>query len=1252
MGGSKHEDIVMRYGDLIQFEPIETVVQLRDADQLREAERLVSSYVISDEMADKLTVSLIPNLRLDGFDNKGLLVVGNYGTGKSHLMSVISAIAEHGNLVAQLTNAKIAEAAASIAGKFKVVRAEIGTTKMGLRDILVSVLEEYLEGIGVNYTFPSVYEVANTKPAFEEMMEMFNRHPEYQEHGLLLVVDELLDYLGSRTDQELNLDLSFLREIGEVCKNLRFRFIAGLQEMLFDNERFSFVAGQVRRVKDRFDQVLIAAKDIKFVVAERLLRKTAEQKVKIREHLGRFAKFYGNMNERMDEFVDLFPVHPEYINTFNRVTFVEKREVLRTLSLAMKRRLNQEIPADDPGLISYDQYWGIIKENAAFKTIPEIREVAECSAKLEGIIDAQYQDNKDLARRIIYGLSLHRLSVGDIERAVGMTAEALRDNLCLYDPGIEDMGGDPADDLLGSVETALRLISRTVNGQFISATERDSRGNPSGQFYLDIKKTADFDAQINKRAESLDESELDQAYFKVLTQILGQSDRYYPGTHQAWGYELEWRSHRASRLGYLFFGTPNQRSTAQPPRDFYLFFLPLFAVLPKTAQQEKSDVFFTLSRRDEGFDADLRRYAAALNLESRNSGKAKETLGDKANVALRSLAKWLRENINTAFSVTYRGQTKPLPQWIRGKLVMGGLRDDVRDIVNTAAADCLEAYFAEKTPDYPTFSVAITEDNRKQAALDALKWLRGAVQTQQATAVLDGLKVLDGDRLKPTLSPYANCILELLKAKGQGQVLNRVELIRDEYGVEYMVKYRLELDWVVVLLAVLVYYGDVVLSVPGKKFDANNLDSLVTSSWDELKSFKHIEQPKDFNVPILKAVFDLVGLEPGKAVLVTQMGNEADAIVAQQFQPKVAERVNRLVNARQHLPNLALWGQALIPDEKLRSVYQNTLSETKGFLESLQAFNTPGKLKNLKLEESELQRQRQGIETLRQVDHLIELWTTLREPIAYLSRARHLLPTDHAWVGQVEEFHKRLLVQLIDPEQREAAGFQSRTLQQIAGLKREYIQAYALLHSRSRLGGSEARQKARLVQDERWRSLERLAAIPVLHRRQLEEGRRSLDRLQECTQLTEQDLQASPICPHCQFSPLGEEGLVPMEQRLAAIDGMLDQLLADWTRSLVENLASPVAQESIKLLSREQQQWIEAFVESGELPELTADWIEALREALAGLEKVVLSLDELKAALLAGGSPMTVEEVRRRFGDYLEQRVRGLDVNKARVVLE
>ena len=44
----------MKYGELIQFEPIESVVQLRDADEAAAARQLVQTYVISEEMAEKL----------------------------------------------------------------------------------------------------------------------------------------------------------------------------------------------------------------------------------------------------------------------------------------------------------------------------------------------------------------------------------------------------------------------------------------------------------------------------------------------------------------------------------------------------------------------------------------------------------------------------------------------------------------------------------------------------------------------------------------------------------------------------------------------------------------------------------------------------------------------------------------------------------------------------------------------------------------------------------------------------------------------------------------------------------------------------------------------------------------------------------------------------------------------------------------------------------------------------------------------
>ena len=152
----------MKYGDLIHFEPIETVVQLRDADEVKAARQLVQTYVISEEMAEKLVDLVIPQLQFEHpTDNKGLLVVGNYGTGKSHLMSVISGLAENSALAGKLSNSDVANAAGKIGGRFKVVRTEIGATTMSLRDILVAELEEHLAAIGVSYSFPSADQVSN-----------------------------------------------------------------------------------------------------------------------------------------------------------------------------------------------------------------------------------------------------------------------------------------------------------------------------------------------------------------------------------------------------------------------------------------------------------------------------------------------------------------------------------------------------------------------------------------------------------------------------------------------------------------------------------------------------------------------------------------------------------------------------------------------------------------------------------------------------------------------------------------------------------------------------------------------------------------------------------------------------------------------------------------------------------------------------------------------------------------------------------
>ena len=290
----------MLYRDLVQFESLESIIQLLTADQKATAGHLVETYVVSDRMADLLRNLVLPNLQIDRpTDNKGILVVGNYGTGKTHLMAVLSAVAEHGDLAAGLRNDAVREAAGAIAGRFKVLRMELGGVEKGLRDIILDELQSFLDHLGCPYTFPAATAVTNNKASLIAAMSCFAAR--YPDQGLLLVVDELLDYLRTREQRALILDLGFLRELGEVIALTPLRLLAGVQETLFDNPRFGFVADQVRRVRDRFEQVRIAREDIAYVVAERLLRKDDTQLARITEHLRPFARLYPPLAERLGE---------------------------------------------------------------------------------------------------------------------------------------------------------------------------------------------------------------------------------------------------------------------------------------------------------------------------------------------------------------------------------------------------------------------------------------------------------------------------------------------------------------------------------------------------------------------------------------------------------------------------------------------------------------------------------------------------------------------------------------------------------------------------------------------------------------------------------------------------------------------------------------------------------------------------------------------------------------------------------------
>jgi hypothetical protein len=1230
----------MRYSELVHFEPIESVVQLRKADEADEARRLVKTFVISAGMADQLVDLVFPQLQFEKpADNKGLLVVGNYGTGKSHLMAMVSTLAERSDTVKLLTNNAVAEKATSIAGRFKVVRAEINT-KMPLRNFFCGTLETSLSGMGIDYEFPSETKEKNPKDSFAEMMAAFHaKHPKF---GLLVVVDELLDYLRSRKEQELILDLNFLRAIGEFCQGSRLRFIAGIQESLFDSPRFQFVAESLKRVKDRFEQVRIAREDVAFVVAERLLKKDARQQARIREHLLPFAPLYESMNERMDDFVRLFPVHPAYLETFERVYVAEKREVLKTISEAMQRLHKKDVPAGEPGLVAYDSYWETIKNNPSLKADPAIRRVVEKADVLEARIEQSFTrpPYKPMALRIIAGLAVHRLTTSDVYAKMGATADELRDDLCLFLP----MAEKNAEFLKTTIETVLKEILKTVSGQFLSFNKEN------GQYFLDLEKDVDFDSLIEKKSEGLSDDQLDHYYFETLARVLECTDQTYRTGFRIWEHELEWRERKAGRSGYLFFGAPNERPNTAPPRDFYLYFMEPWDPAYFKDEAKADEVFFRLKTRPEAFERSLKLYAGAREQAASASGANKNVYEGKAAEHLRALTTWLATNLGSEVQVTHQGRMKSLADVVRGKVVSDPTRSSVREVVNMAGSVLLAQHFQDRSPDYPTFSVLVVRENRAQAAGDALRWIGGGSKTKQGTAVLDALELLDGDVLRPRKSRYGKAVLDLLSTKPNAQVLNRSELIHDEGGIEYWLPYRIEPEFLAVVLAALVHSGDVVLSLTGKKLDAGSIDWLLKAGADEIAQFKHLERPKDLPLGPLQDLFEFLGLPRG---LVVNPANREEGI--QKLQVEVARRVEMVVLAQQHLQTgLVFWGKPLLTPKEVEA-WRKQLSDLKTFLESLQPFNTVGKLKSFPYDAKAIHACTGGLETVKAVRELEELVQQLGPVAGYLTAAEALLPSGHPWLDEIRNAQLDLLPKLTSPQYRSDVTFQRSTAQRLTELKGAFQDAYLVLHQKTRLGASEDKKKGGLVKDTRLVQLQKLSGVEMMPAHQLAEIQNTLLGLKTCFSLTKARLDAKPTCPDCGYRPV-EEPMpgIGAAGSLAAIDERLDELVRSWTRTLLDNLSDPTVAANVDLVSDHGgKKAIQEFVRKKSLPSsIDPAFIKALQEVLSGLQKVVLKTADIQTALQKGGTPCTLAEARERFDEFLKEASRGKDPAKVRVVLE
>lgn len=1224
----------MKYSELISFKPIESTIQLLETADKKVAQDMVQTYVMSDNMAESIKATVIDQLQMEEVvDNKAVMIVGNYGTGKSHLMSVIAAIATDEENLEFAQNKRFAKDMEIIAGKFEVLRLKVDGLTMPLREVILAEIEDDFANRGIDYTVPDLNNVRDNARLIKEVMQAFQS--KYPDKGYMIVIDELLSYLTSRDERQIVLDLAFLQSMAEMCSKSRIRLICGVQEKVFDNPRFSFVSETLKKVGDRFTQIIITKEATAYVVSERILKKTPEQKAMIRQHLEKFSGLYGGMSSKMEDFVDLFPIHPSYIDVFNKIYVIENRHILKNISMTIKDIFDEQVPEDAPGVISFDDYWPAIKSNGLLKSDVTISRVVGASGQLEEIIDRSFAKAayKPMAKQIIYALSVHRLTTNGLDVQFGLTAENLKDDLCLYLP----MPEQDADFLLGAVNATLKEIMKTVSGQFIIHNESNN------QYYIDVDKVVDYDERIKQKASMMAESELNRYFYTVVYGCLEWDAKEYVNGFKIYQYDLNWDSHNIFHEGYLFMGLPGERSTAQPERDFYIHIMPPFGDVSADTHNLDDEVYFYFRGNDD-FKEDLRLYAAANAQADISEGKDKDAYLGKATILRKKLIKYLSENKNTCFNVTYKCHMRQLIEVLKGKYN----RDlTFKDTIDLASSICLDEYFGTIYPGFPVMKTKITRKNQAENVRAAFDYFAGR-KNQQATLMLQSFGLLDGDKIRPEGSKYALYYIDMIKKLQPQGVLNYSDIFQPANDNMFEDKeFRINFLFTPIIFLSLVYAGHAVITLKdGSTITASTLDKVPKTSVLDLYEFKYLSRPAQISMAELKKLFEVLEINPA----LMDNPNDREKGVTELLQ-KAKEYTNSAVVAERRLTEgFELWGEPLANQQQVSMMRKAANAVKDEFANYSAKFNTPAKLNNFSLTSEQIDELGKQIELLKQIPEYITFKTECQDVVTYISSIE-FINLGSGMKSAIEdgkaEF-REIRDSIMDGVAGDVAA--GKVVAKLDKIKEKYIDIYFEEHKKKRLGIDDAKRRGKIQEGQALSNLRKLKGIEILSGAKLSELEQSMAELKVCYSLTPQDLKSSPICPHCRFSL--EDKARNVAGQMEQMEDRIDLMVAEWTKMLLDTLSDPIILNQKKFLKAQEAKAIDDFVSSGMLPKKVDDFfVNSINALLKGFEPVVIEMEDLMHQL-EELPPMDESSFKAKISDIVAGYTKGKDTGKLRIVVK
>lgn len=1220
----------MKYSELIQFDPIDEIIKFDKLDSDDYRAKLVKNFVCSSAFEERIIPQICSKLDLGAAtETKGIQIVGNYGTGKSHLMSLFSIIAENADYLDMVQSSKAKDWLKTIAGKYLVYRFELGNTQE-LWDIITYRIDEALEQWGVDYCISDDDSPASYTDKLQKMMAAFEE--KYPDKGFMLVIDEMLSYLKGRSEPaKLNRDLAVLQALGQMSDRTHFRMVFGVQELIYRSPEFQFAKDMLSRVNERYVDLTIQKEDVQFIVQQRLLQKDEHQKAWIRQHLQKFEAMFPQIGHNLDSYVNLFPVHPTYFENFSLIRIGKsQREVLKTLSSKFKTIIDQEVPDETPGLICYDSYWQDMIGNVDLKADPDVSKVSD----IVEIVDQKIEDNftrglapkKKLAHRIVSAAAIKMLQ-GDLSKQNGVTADALANDLCHVDITCETY-----DELVDLVFTRiLKSIEDATQGQYFE------KGN--NEYHLRLEGGVNYENKVKVYATSMSDSQKDEYFFKFLTEIFMLGEPDYRPTFKIWPHAIEWQSHKCTRDGYIFMGDPNSRSTTHPEQHFYIYFMPIFDRDSANVQSVNDSVYFLMDGLDESFKEHVSLYGSAVALE----GDAPSDEKPKYKQLRDKYFKEARNAFNNQFLsktvVEYMGEQHPM-------IGMPGVQaDTLIDSVSDITSFIMEEQFCAENPNYPSFSALpqpMTASNRENLLRSARQKIASqTTQNRNGEAILMGLGLWEDGRLNTEHSQYARSLKQKLEAKG-GKVLNRDEVLEVFYQPtnEYISSdFHIEADLEMLVIATMAQQGEVEIVLNGgNRINASNIANINSISNQDNYTFVNICPPKGLNIALIREIMlGILGTDRTAELDDRESSVFADLCSKAQMMENKVVRLEHDINGGYFFAG----NIEIISEDKARSL-NGEFDRLKGMCNQIQRYNTKAKMRNIEWPVDVVRTTM--TETRRKVEELTVMLRELedfKQIVSYLRTAQSNIPEG--------DFKKEITnaIEQIAIVVTQSKGVRDAYKNSLDALRNRYAEWYMNEYLKAHISTIDASKLQRVSNCDSKRVCDIVNDASFINPMQYELWKQKLSKLKPADPaVTKQAIINMPTSVDG-FNPTLQDGILPS---ISEMEDELDEIFNGYESQFHDALEDPTTQRNKEMLSDVEKTTIQQFVD-GDI-KLDVQYARPLMEIIKKLQhsftRVEISNSDIAQIF---SRPMNKQQALDAFAQFIDDKSRGHRPEDVRIIV-